>query len=241
MRTDENGTGRRNGKKIVALFAIIFLLALSVPMQYLVRRNVVVGLPSGGAHSHAHGEEETEAHEHEHEHTQEEGHLASDVPLGINLIPNYGFEVGTRETIWGWQMLENEQGVVSYRDDKVSYRGLASAAVQTNEVPTRGAGWIAALDELPLDHDVNLGGQIKTELSQGEAYLAVAYEVALEDETREINLLFSEGLSGQSDWTFRDTRLYVPPEAVRVYMYLTVYGQGRAWFDDVSLVVEEPE
>ncbi len=225
---------------IAALVVLIFLLALSIPLQYLVRRDVVVGLPSEAGHSHAHGEEEEGGQEHEHEHADEEGHLAAEVPLGVNLIPNYGFEVGTRETIWGWAKLENREGAVSYRDDKVSYRGLASAAVQTGDVPERGGGWIAALDELPLDHDVLFAGWIKTELSQGEAYLAVAYEYEGEGDTREVSILFSEGVSGQSDWTFIDVRLYVPPEAVRVYMYVTVYGQGRVWFDDVSLVVEEP-
>jgi hypothetical protein len=51
---------------------IICLLAVTIPLQYLVRREVVVGIPSESAHSHAHSEEESE---HTHEGTSDEGQV----------------------------------------------------------------------------------------------------------------------------------------------------------------------
>ncbi|RJP30053.1 MAG: hypothetical protein C4536_10805 [Actinobacteria bacterium] len=61
-------------KKTAVLAVLICLLAATIPLQYLVRREVVVGLPSDSAHSHAHVEEDEHAHEgegEEEEHAQE--------------------------------------------------------------------------------------------------------------------------------------------------------------------------
>ena len=50
---------------------------------------------------------------------------------------------------------------------------------------------------------------------------------------------FSQGVEGVSEWTFQDVRCYIPPEALSVYVQVTLYGQGSAWFDEVTLRVEE--
>lgn len=242
-------------KKLLCLVAI--LLVVSVPIQYLVRKEVVVGIPSGEAHSHAHDEgkdgharadeEGTGAHDegegehvHQHEHTAEEGHLATEVPLGANLIANYGFEVGTRERVPGWLRIYSPQGAVSYRDEDEAHEGFASAAVYAGEAPAQGAGWITRITELPLGHDVVVEGQVKTEIAQGGAYLAAVYQYPEGEETR-AEFAFSPGVGGSSGWTPQAVRLYVPPEATAVYVEAVVYGQGRAWFDNVTLVVEESE
>jgi hypothetical protein len=234
-------------KKLVAVGVIILLIALTVPIQYLVRKDVVVGLEAGAAHSHAHAEEghihidtETGGEESAHEHTDEEGHLAAEVPLGINLIPNFGFEVGTPDRAWGWLPLANEEGAISYRDGEVSHRGLYSAAVDATERETTGAGWITRFDELPLGHDAVFEGYIKTELLRGEAYLAVVYEFEGEGGSQDGAFTFTQGVGEMSDWTYVNARVYIPPEALGLYLEVLVYGQGRAWFDDLSLVIEEP-
>jgi hypothetical protein len=239
-------TGVKSRRKAAVTAVLICLLAITIPLQYLVRREVVVGLPSDAAHSHAHGEEEdVHTHEHSgqerhvHEHPDDEGHLATEVALGVNLIPNHGFEVGTREKVWGWLRVANDQGAVSYRDEAVSRRGFASAAVYAGEISVEGAGWITRLDELPLDHVVVVEGYVKTDLLQGEAYLAVMYEFEAGGSQREIAAAYTPGIGGNSDWTEVSVGCYIPPGAVGVYILAQVFGQGRAWFDDLSLVVEE--
>ncbi|MEW6554564.1 MAG: hypothetical protein AB1384_09785 [Actinomycetota bacterium] len=58
-------------KGLLALAAaLLAILTVSVPLQYLVRQEVVVGLASDEAHSHAHEEEE---HSHVEEGTEEGG------------------------------------------------------------------------------------------------------------------------------------------------------------------------
>lgn len=231
---------------------IVFLLAVTIPLQYLVRKEVVVGVPSEAAHSHAdHGEEDTHEHAdsgeeasgHEHEHTQEEGHLASDVLLGSNLIPNYGFEVGSYEHIWGWTGFGPKQGEVVYRDDDVAYRGLASAAVSTNGTTVDEAGWYMRLDELPLDHVVFFEGYLKTEAAAGIAYLQVTLETREEgnDDALVLGWVYSDPVEGDSEWTLRAVSIYVPPETTGVWLKAGFSGQGKVWFDDLTLVVEEPE
>lgn len=241
----------RDRKTAVTICVVIFFaLVLTVPLQYLTRKEVVVGLGSESAHSHAHGEgedthadEDSSGEENGHMHGNEEGHLATEVPLGVNLIPNYGFEVGTREQAWGWFKVGVTQGETVYRDDGVARSGLASAAVNTNGATIDGAGWLMRLDELPLDHVVIAEGYIKTEGFTGGAYLKITLETRKqgEDKPSVLDWAYTDVVAGESDWTFTSTRIYVPPEATGVWLEAGVSGQGRAWFDDLSLVVEEAE
>jgi hypothetical protein len=236
-----------NEKKSLLLFScvVILLLAITVPLQYLVRREVVVGLPSEGAHAHAHAGEDQGQEEGEsaHEHTHEENHVGAEVTLGINLISNYGFEVGTREQIWGWSRLGMEQGAVVYRDIDTSYMGFSSAAVNTNGVFAKDAGWYMKLQELPRNHDVFFEGFVKTMGLQGGAYLRVLAQGIAEGE-EEPHLLVSasnDGAHGDSDWTRYSLQCFIPPEATGVWLEVGVSGKGQAWFDELSLVVEERE
>jgi hypothetical protein len=231
---------------IVFAAVVVVLLGLTVPLQFLVRKEVVVGLEAETAHAHAHGEEEHEdeyEHEHEHEHPEEEGHLGAEVSLGTNLIANYGFEVGTRGQIWGWAQGGLGQGAVIYRDDIVSRSGRASAAVITGSASVMDAGWFMKLDELPRAHDVIFEGYIKTEGLHGEAYLKVLAEGRTGEEENSFVLVSasSDDVDGDSDWTLSSLRCYIPPEATMVWLEVGIYGNGKAWFDDMSLVVEERE
>lgn len=237
------------GKRSLVTFLLVvaILLGLSLPLQYLVRREVVVGMSQEHAHSHSHEEgeqgqerEEEQGQEHEHE---GEGHPGSEIPLGTNLLSNYGFEVGTLEQIWGWEPGGRDQGAVVYRDGRVSHTGMASAAVNTRDFPVIDAGWVKLLGELPQGHDVVFKGYIKTEGLQGEAYLSVLAEAdgGEEEQARVILRASSDDVDGDSDWTLSRLRCYIPPEATGVWLVIGIYGRGRAWFDDLSLVVEERE
>jgi len=221
---------------------IICLLAVTIPLQYLARNEVVVGLPSGSAHNHAVHEEGGHEHTHEHEHTEDEGHLATEVPLGVNLIPNYGFEVGTREQVWGWKSRGMEEEGIAYRDTGVAHGGLASAALSTAGETVDGAGWYMRLDELPLDHVVILEGYVRTQALAGAAYFMITLEKKDENGRSEaLGWVYSDAVTGDSEWTFRHISIYVPPETTGVWLEAGMSGSGSAWFDDLYLVVEEPE
>ncbi len=233
---------KRGRSLVLTPLVVLALLALSVPLQYLAKEEVVVGLSAESGHSHAHGpgeDESSHAGEEGEAHTEEEGHAVSEATLGINLIPNYGFEVGTREGAWGWSPGPHAEGVLIYRDDSVSYKGLASAAVSTGGIMAADAGWFMRLDEPPLEHDVVFEGYVKTEGMQGAAFLRVLFETGDGEQESKLFWADSEGVSGNADWTLQSTRCFIPGEASGVWVEVGVSGSGRAWFDDLSLVARE--
>jgi len=241
---------KRIGKREILFIAVIFAaLAVSVPIQYLVRREVVVGMSPQHAHSHAHGEEEKnhahgeEGEEDGHTHEGEVGHPASDIPLGSNLIANFSFEVGTRSSIFGWQKKGEEGGALVYRDEERSYKGFASAAVSSQESVFVDAGWVMRLDVLPLDHDIVFNGYVRTEGLRGEAYLGIVARGSAQEEGEAAALIiaYTDNVEGDSEWTPVELRCHVPPEAREIWLECGMYGAGRAWFDEVSLVMEERE
>lgn len=238
-------------KRCSLLIIILTALAVSVPIQYSVRREVVVGLASEHAHSHAHEKGETRVHEEKqteegHTHTGEkehgeEGHPASEIPLHTNLIANFSFEVGTRETVWGWGKKGEDRGALVFRDENRSYKGFASAAVSSQESDFVDAGWFTLLGAVPVAHDIVFRGYIRTEDLQGQAYLGLIIRGAEKGEMERKTLVaaYSDQAGGSNDWILGELRCYVPPEAQEVWLECGMYGKGRAWFDEVSLEVEE--
>ncbi|MGQ9537095.1 MAG: hypothetical protein ACUVT4_07715 [Actinomycetota bacterium] len=243
------GILKRAGERWRIATIVLVALALSVPFQYLVHRKVVTGLAAEHAHSHAHEAGEEHAHEEgERAHVGEEehggeGHPASDIPLHTNLIANYSFEVGTRETILGWASKGGERGALAFRDTRRSYRGFASAAVSSQERDFVDAGWYTRLPDTPVGYDVVFRGQVRTENLQGRAYLGVMVRGAAEgdDEMRTLLVAYADQVEGTTGWTPVEMRAYVPLKAREVWLECGMYGKGKAWFDEVSLTVEERE
>ncbi len=235
----------RSGWRLVVV--ALLALAVSVPVQYLVRREVVTGLASEHAHSHAHEREEGYAHEegeaHAGEGHGEEGHPASEIPLHRNLIANYGFEVGSRETIWGWGKKGEESGAYLWRDENRSFKGFASAAVSSQESDFVDAGWYMKLGQTPVGHDVVFSGQVRAEGLQGQAYLGIIVrgKAEAEEGPRTLVIAYADRVGGTTGWTPVELRCYVPLQADEVWLECGMYGRGKAWFDEVSLVVEERE
>lgn len=63
-RGEEEAASLRHRRYLLITLAVLAVsLAASVPLQYLVRKEVVVGLPSDAAHSHAHAAEEEHGEE----------------------------------------------------------------------------------------------------------------------------------------------------------------------------------
>ncbi len=227
-------------RKNLLLAVVLAALALSVPFQYLVRREVVVGLASEHAHSHAHEHEEHAEGEHEGE-EHEEGGAASEAVAGENLIDNYSFEVGTRETIWGWNKRGEEWGAYVFRDESRSFKGFASAAVSSQQSGFVDAGWYMYVGPVPSDHDLVFRGQVRAQDLQGRAYLGITILGEVDEKgQREILVkAYSDDVGGTCEWTPGELRCRVPPGAGIIFVECGIYGKGRAWFDEVSLVVEE--
>ncbi len=151
--------------------------------------------------------------------------------------------MGTREQIWGWYSVRSGQGETMYRDTAVARSGLASAAVTTGGGESEGAGWLMRLDELPLGHVVHVEGYAKTEGLVGAAYLKITLETREEGVAEPLVLgwAYTDSPASDDEWALLEVNMFVPPEATGVWLEAGMRGRGRAWFDDLSLVVEEAD
>lgn len=210
------------------------LLLLTVPLQLMVEWKVVTGLPPEGAHAHAHAHGH-EAGERDHEHEHEEGH--DEEAFRGNLIPNYGFEVGTREQAWGWQPRVRGSSVV-YRDTKVKRRGSASGAVAGEALSSGPSGWVFRSDVLPRGKGLTLRGHLLSEAEWGGAYLLLR-AFRRDGEGRSLPLVeVSRVRTGSvSQWQEIVAQASVPHEAEGLEVEVGFYGKGKAWFDDMCLEV----
>lgn len=97
------------------------------------------------------------------------------------------------------------------------------------------------LDELPTGHVVRVEGYAKTAGLEGAAYLKITLEAREEGsgKTRALAWAYSDSPSADADWTRLTASIFVPPETSGVWLEAGLQGTGRAWFDDLSLVVEE--
>jgi hypothetical protein len=215
----------------VLLLVVILLFAVSVPLQYLVRKEVVVGVPADVAAQ--------EAEEH-----AEEAQFSDNQPGPTEItVTNFGFEVGTREQIWGWSQVGTDQGAVIFRDEQVAHRGFASAAVDSNGAFVNDSGWFTKLAELPRDRQLEFRGYIKTRDLRGEAYLRIICEGAVEgsEQPQLLASVSTDDLHGTNDWTLSSLRCFIPPEATGVWLEAGLFGRGQAWFDDLTLQSKERE
>lgn len=224
------------------LVLLAALLLLTVPLQLLVQWKVITGIPPEGAHAHAHAHEHEVGGEHSHEEVDhgEEDHGEED--LGDNLIPNYGFEVGTREQAWGWHPRVNGSSVV-FRDEKVRRRGTASGAVAGEAVSSGPSGWAFSLPVIPRGRGLLLRGFVLSRLERGGAYFLFRASRHLEN-GEVVPLVEASRVQDESlyDWEEMSLAAAVPPDADLVEVEVGMYGLGKAWFDDLSLeVVEAPE
>ncbi len=212
--------------KELLLLVVIVLLAISVPLQYLVHKEAVVGLPSTEAHEG--GEEAGDGQ-------------AAEVRTGPILVTNFGFEVGTREQIEGWSQVGTDQEAVIYRDDNISRRGFASAAINTNGAAVTDCGWFTKMDELPLSKDLVFSGYVKTQALKGEAYLRLICQGGSEgqEQPQLLASVSTDDLHGDNDWALSSLECFIPPEATGIWLEVGIFGSGRAWFDDLALEVKE--
>ena len=44
-------------------------------------------------------------------------------------------------------------------------------------------------------------------------------------------------ITGTKDWTFVTAPRRIPEDAIRMDICLMIYGPGKVWFDDITLVI----
>lgn len=228
--------GRSKGPRKGIFHRLALILAfflLTIPLQLLVQWRVVTGIPPEGAHSHAHAEEHGMEGEHEHEHEGSEEEQGEEPE--VNIIPNYGFEVGTREQAWGWYPKVVGPSVV-FRDEKVKRMGSASGAVVGEAAWSGPSGWVFVTEKFPKGRGMYLRGYVLSEVQEGGAFILLRAMRRVEGggtfPLAEVCRVRAETLS---QWEEVSVEAPVPEETDLLEVEVGFFGSGKAWFDDLAL------
>ncbi|MFN7922994.1 MAG: hypothetical protein U0Q16_23020 [Bryobacteraceae bacterium] len=153
-----------------------------------------------------------------------------------NISTILGFENGTPGAFpAGWSASSARDAVI---DESVAHGGRYSARLDRG--PSSGGAYSDLQFTIPVDfagQTIELRGFLKTESVVGRAQLVVA-ERAVQSGPN-IELASSQAINGTTDW--REYRVSLPatPSAkfltVQLFMPATT---GRAWFDDLQLLVD---
>ncbi len=220
------------------IFVAFAILAILVQME--LKAYLKVSVEEGHAHAHEHEEGEGEASP---IHREDEGIKDhGEMPLGQNLLVNYGFEVATLMEIYAWEATGEDPGTSCRPDPEIKRSGFYSARAAADS-RSRGVDvcWSHQLRITPSDHDVRLEGYVKTRDLKGSAFCRVVGSIGEGEDSILITWENKDIYSGTVDWSPFELKVYLPPETTTVKVMVGLYGEGQAWFDDLSLVAQEPD
>lgn len=123
------------------------------------------------------------------------------------------------------------------RDTKVARGGNASFSIEGAQALDANRFWGRFL-RARAGQTVVFKGWIRTESVQAGAGLSISFA---DRSGGVIGGSSSLAVSGDSEWTERVVIAEVPPGAAVVALGLSLIGPGRAWWDDLSLVMRKPK
>lgn len=215
------------GKWLYIVLGVLLLAIVGGLTQLYLKDNLQVAADSG--HDHAHAEESTDTSQ-----------TSAEPATGDNLMINNSFEVGTDLSMDFWVPAGEDPGTSAWHDTSVSRFGFASATLLSRN-SSRGVDltWTQAILNAPAGKDVIIRGSIKTEGLSGNAFLRVMGILQTEQFTNYLVWLDLDSVTGTSDWQEVSGSFYLPPEVTLVKVAVGINGEGRAWFDGLSLVAAE--
>jgi hypothetical protein len=218
---------KKNRRKWMIFAAVVALLVLAGGLtQHYLKDNLVVAIQE--SHDRAHVEESTD------------GEDASETVASENLVANYSFEVGSDLEFYDWETDGEDPGTGIWRDQEVSAFGFSSAAMLARDT-SRGTDLILAqkLQDVPAGQEVTVKGWVKTEELHGNAFLRVDGFISEEPASRYLVWLSLDEVTGTADWQEVQGTLYLPPEVTGASVSVGIFGEGKAWFDEISLTAVE--
>ncbi len=226
-------------KSVFVFLTLLLLAIIAFLVQWELKANLKVSVEESHAHAHEHHEGERDIHNH---HEEGDEGISTSVPLEQNLLVNYGFEVTTQMDIYGWEASGEDPGTSCRPDPAVKRSGFYSASV-ISDLRSRGVdvSWSQRLRHVPANHDVELEGYFKTSNLKGSAFCRIVGSIG-EGENSILLIWETKDLpSDTTDWTPFESKIYLPPETTAAEVIVGIYGEGQAWFDDLSLTASEPE
>lgn len=153
-----------------------------------------------------------------------------------NLVPNGSFdEVDQAGVVSGWTTETNSMRTVSFaRDTEVKRTGDASGRIIV--AGEENPGWPGYSARLPVQAGqcYRITAWITTRDVERVAYVAADYLAA---DGKRVAFSSSGTVTGTTtDWQQVSLTAQVPTDTVTMSVRLILYGNGTAWFDDVTVV-----
>jgi TolA-binding protein len=166
-------------------------------------------------------------------------------PQGMNVLTNSSFEEadGDQPSNWGRAGKADSPPDSWRRDATVAHSGQASAVLTS---PPADFNWRGSLQqvlaEVPAGTHVFVRGWVRTEnLSPGGAAgLSVRCDAWDGRPMAFATTTYATALAPTQDWTRVQTHLVIPELTATVWVSAFLTGKGKAWLDDVELLVEQP-
>jgi len=159
-----------------------------------------------------------------------------------DLAPNGSFELDVNRDGEpdGWKPATFRSPAAAVWDQTVAHSGRASLRVENSKHPTSNqwdyntGRWVQAGRRKAIaGMTYSVRGWIRADLTAGQAHLTLAWFSG----GKWLKEHSSERVSGKTGWAQKTLTVAAPPTADSVAVYLILSsGQGRVWFDDVSMV-----
>lgn len=159
-------------------------------------------------------------------------------------ILNFDFEKTSIERTvkpWGWNKktfaaTEISMDSLTKFEGKYSFRMSYDLAQENDRMQTMSFG----IEPHQLyEKTITIKGRIKTKELAGSAYLSIS-DSDKSSPIKEVDSI-SEKISNTTDWQDVSISFFVQPSIRAVYFKLHHQGEGTAWFDDFSLIVDGRE
>ncbi|MHC4478608.1 MAG: DNRLRE domain-containing protein [Planctomycetota bacterium] len=155
-----------------------------------------------------------------------------------NLLLNPGAEQGKNQLPSAWYAAKiSADGLRMCQATDQAYSGKASLVISNQheyELPTSN-NWAQSIQNIPKGKTIRLSGFVKTEDAD-----AVNVCVQYWDIKGKNMLAFASTpiLRGDQDWMLVQSRpIVIPTETASIIVRAALTGKGKAWFDDLELVV----
>jgi len=153
-------------------------------------------------------------------------------------LRNGGFEEGSNQRPYYWFV---GGSALFLWDSTVRHSGKRSVMIKrdTTHQQLFAFWWQSITTGLPLGKRVSLSAYVKTRDVRDGAFLSIRCDDRYGQPIAFETTRGRYPIEGTAEWRDYTIQLTVPPITAAIFVFLGLRGEGRVWFDDVRLKVEE--
>jgi hypothetical protein len=161
---------------------------------------------------------------------------------GHELLRNGGFDESRGELPADWYpCFIRGRGARLWRNTDSFYSSPASVAIEGGPADGKrvATNWAQRIDHPPSGRTVRLTAYVRTEAAEAANVCIQAWDGITADSTM-VGFASTSVLTGDHDWTLLESRpLNLPRSTALVVVRAALTGAGKAWFDEIHLLVDD--